>query len=216
MTLRTINHSWAETVALFEQRNLPVSGYENLYNETYDVHTGDASISGDFVLDGADLAGTGYVIDGDLTVGGNIVNLDDGCPALIVLGDLRAGNIYLEGDVKLLVRGTVHVDAFIGNTTDKLVIIHGDLRASVTVLSDEFSPDLIGGELHGGVIAPPYLELAQDRDPATLLVPEVLVTDEDDDDDDDRRGFDAPRVHGGRLLQRIEEGLPVARCSRPR
>ncbi len=29
------------------------------------------------------------------------------------------------------------------------------------------------------------------------------------DDADDLRCFDAPRVHGGRLLSRIEDGLPV-------
>ncbi|MGW1990970.1 hypothetical protein [Embleya sp. NPDC001921] len=209
MTLRSTPHDWTETVALFERREFPESSYGNLYDETYDVHEGNASIPGHFDLDEAEPTGAGYVVDGDLTVGGNIVNVDDGCPALIVLGDLRAGNIYLEGDAKLLVQGTVHVDAFVGNMTDKLVMIHGDLRATVTVLSAEFSPDLVGGELHGGVIAPSYLELAQDRDPAALLVPEVLVTDEDPDDDDDRRGFDAPKVHGGRLLRRIEKGLPV-------
>ena len=59
--------------------------------------------------------------------------------------------------------------------------------------------------MHGAVVAPSYLDLAQDVDPASVLVPEVLRAD----GDDDPRGFDAPRVHGGRLLGRIEEGLPV-------
>ncbi|MFF1799124.1 hypothetical protein ACFVXQ_33765, partial [Kitasatospora sp. NPDC058263] len=35
--------------------------------------------------------------------------------------------------------------------TDKLVMIHGDLCADVTVLSAEFAPDLVGRALHGPV-----------------------------------------------------------------
>ncbi|MGW1627268.1 hypothetical protein [Streptomyces sp. NPDC002172] len=89
--------------------------------------------------------------------------------------------------------------------TGELVLIHDDLRARVTVLSGEFSPDLVGGTLHGAVVAPAYLDLAQDVDPASVLVPEVPRGD----GEDDWRSFDAPRVHGGRLLGRIDEGLPV-------
>ena len=212
MTARTL-HDWAETVALFERRALPESSYGNLYDESYDVHPGPLVIQGLLDLDEEDWSSaTGVVIDGDLTVEGNILNLDDGCPALVVLGDLRAADVYLEGDVKLIVTGNVTVDSFIGNMTDKLVMIHGDLKAAVTVLSAEFSPDLIGGTLHGAVIAPVYLDLAQEVDPATVLVAEVLCTDSDDDLDD-LRGFDAPRVHGGRLLRRVDEGLPVALAS---
>ncbi|MEU9340867.1 hypothetical protein AB0D74_06595 [Streptomyces sp. NPDC048278] len=205
MNAHRVEHSWAETVALFERRGLPESSYENLYEESYDVHTGPVVIAGDLDLDTVGSSGAGVVVDGDLTVGGSIVNVDDGCPASIVLGDLRAANVYLEGDVKLLVLGSVTVDAFIGSMTDKLVMIHGDLRAGVTVLSGEFSPDLVGGTLHGAVVAPAYLDLAQDVDPAAVLVPEVLRAD----GEDDPRGFDAPRVHGGRLLNRIGKGLPV-------
>lgn len=213
MNERTL-HDWAETVALFERRALPESSYENLYDESYDIHTGPLVIRGLLDLDEEGWSSaTGVVVDGDLTVEGNIINVDDGCPALVVLGDLKAANVYLEGDVKLIVAGNVTVDAFVGNMTDKLVMIHGDLKAAVTVLSAEFSPDLIGGTLHGAVIAPGYLDLAQDVDPATLLVAEVLCTDSDDDPDD-LRGFDAPNVHGGRLLQRVEEGLPIALASR--
>ncbi|MFE2067523.1 hypothetical protein ACFXDH_34975 [Streptomyces sp. NPDC059467] len=199
--------SWDETVALFERRGLPESSYENLYEESYDVHPGPVAIAGDLDLDldATAPSGAGIVVDGDLTVEGSIVNVDDGCPAVVVLGDLRAANVYLEGDAKLLVLGSVTVDAFIGNMTDKLVMIHGDLRARATVLSGEFSPDLVGGTLHGAVVAPACLDLAQDVDPASVLVPEVLRAD----GEDDWRSFDAPRVHGGRLLNRIDEGLPV-------
>ncbi|MFF5965107.1 hypothetical protein ACFY64_15480 [Streptomyces collinus] len=212
MNARTL-HDWAETVALFERRALPESSYGNLYDESYEVHPGPLVIQGLLDLDEEDWSSAGgVVVDGDLTVEGNILNVDDGCPALVVLGDLKAADVYLEGDVKLIVAGNVTVDAFIGNMTDKLVMIHGDLKAAVTVLSAEFSPDLIGGTLHGAVVAPAYLDLAQDVDPATVLVAEVLCADSDDDPDD-MRCFDAPRVHGGRLLRRVEEGLPVALAS---
>ncbi|MGI5453741.1 hypothetical protein ACQEWB_11330 [Streptomyces sp. CA-249302] len=69
----------------------------------------------------------------------------------------------------------------------------------------EFEPALTGGTLHGRVLAPGHLDLAQDVDPASVLVPEVLRAD----GEECPRGFDAPRVHGGRLLSRIEAGLPV-------
>ncbi|MFE2722229.1 hypothetical protein [Kitasatospora sp. NPDC059327] len=208
MDIATTPHSWAECTALFERRGLPVSSYENLYEEDYDVHTGALSMPGDLDLDELDLYGTGCVVDGDLHVAGAVINVDDGCPALVVLGDLRAAAVYLEGDAKLIVGGSVRVGAFVGNMTDKLVMIHGDLRADVTVLSAGFEPDLIGGTLHGPVVAPAYLDLARDTDPADVLVPEVLRT-EADTDSDDLRCFDAPEVHGGRLLRRIEAGLPL-------
>ncbi|MFF9029785.1 hypothetical protein [Streptomyces iakyrus] len=212
MNARTL-HDWAETVALFERRVLPESSYGNLYDESYEVHPGPLVIQGLLDLNEEDWSSAGgVVVDGDLTVEGNILNVDDGCPALVVLGDLKAADVYLEGDAKLIVAGNVTVNAFIGNMTDKLVMIHGDLKAAVTVLSAEFSPDLIGGILHGAVVAPDYLDLAQDVDPATLLVAEVLCADSDDDPDD-MRCFDAPRVHGGRLLRRVEEGLPVVLAS---
>ncbi|MFF2951749.1 hypothetical protein ACFVVU_10480 [Kitasatospora sp. NPDC057965] len=211
MNITTTLRSWDESVALFEQRGLPEDSYENLYEEEYDVHVGDLAVEGNFDLDAAEPDGTGYIVDGGLTVGGAIINTDDGCPALIVLGDLTAAAVYLEGDAKLLVRGDVRVGAFVGHMTDKLVMINGDLHAQVTVLSSEFSPDLIGGTLRGPVLAPPYL--APDPQapvaPESVLVPEVLRT-EGEDDPDELRNFDAPGVHGGRLLQRIEAGLPVA------
>ncbi|MFF7458430.1 hypothetical protein [Kitasatospora sp. NPDC008115] len=211
MNITTTLHSWDESVALFERRGLPEDSYENLYEEEYDVHAGDLSVEGLLDLDAADLEGTGYIVDGDLTVGGAILNIDDGCPALIVLGNLRAAAVHLEGDAKLLVRGDVRVEAFIGHMTEKLVMINGDLHARVTVLSSEFEPDLIGGTLHGPVIAPPYLApdpQAPPVAPESVLVPEVLRA-EGEDDHDELRHFDAPGVHGGRLLERIEAGLPV-------
>lgn len=95
--------------------------------------------------------------------------------------------------------------------TEKMVMINGDLHAQVTILSSEFGPDLIGGTLHGPVLAPPYLAPdlhAAPVAPESVLVPEVLRT-EGEDDSDELRHFDTPDVHGGRLLERIKAGLPV-------
>ncbi|MFJ5921439.1 hypothetical protein ACIQF6_02405 [Kitasatospora sp. NPDC092948] len=212
MNIPAVHHSWNDCVALFESRGLPLSSYQNLYNEGYDVHAGSLSVTGPLDLDATDPYGTGFVVDGDLEVTGTILNVDDGCPALVVLGDLTAGAIHLEGDAKLLVRGTVRVGAFVGHMTDKLVMIGGDLHAGVTVLSDGFFPDLVAGAMTGPVIAEPYAVAELGHDVATpaaaeVLVPEVLRgTDEDDED-----GFDAPGVHGGRLFARLEAGLPVLR-----
>ncbi|MFF0387826.1 hypothetical protein ACFYS8_03930 [Kitasatospora sp. NPDC004615] len=210
MNITATPRSWGESVALFERRGLPLSSYENLYNETYDVHSGSLTVPGALDLDATEPYGTGFVIDGDLTVDGAILNVDDGCPALVVLGDLTAGAIHLEGDAKLLVRGSVRVGAFVGHMTDKLVMIGGDLHAGVTILSAGFFPDEIGGALTGPVLAAPYALAELGREVASppaaeVLVPEVLRAGGDEEDDI----FDAPGVHGGRLFEHLESGLPV-------
>ncbi|KAA9380868.1 hypothetical protein F5972_07210 [Microbispora cellulosiformans] len=64
---------------------------------------GPAAVTGELPLDehertpwreGTPEAATGYVVDGDLVVDGNITDVDDGAAALIVLGNLRARNVY--------------------------------------------------------------------------------------------------------------------------
>ncbi|MFJ1751732.1 hypothetical protein [Kitasatospora sp. NPDC088134] len=212
MNLTATSHSWDESVALFERRGLPESSYENLYDETYDVHPGSLAVDGELDLDALDLYGTGLVVDGDLTVSGPVLNLDDGCPALVVLGDLTAGSVHLGGDAKLLVRGSVRTGAFVGHMTDKLVMIGGDLAAGVTVLSNGFFPDLVGGALTGPVLAPAYAlaELENEVTEGTaaeVLVPELLRADGEQDE----RFFDAPGVHGDRLFAHLEAGRPVLR-----
>lgn len=241
--MQTIYQDWAEAVALFERRGLPESSYENLDQTEYILHPGSASLPGSLRLDdhehrqlnpwinatgrpqyeGIDGAVTGYIIDGDLDVNGNILNLDDGSPALVVLGDLRAANIHLEGDVKLVVRGSVEVETFVGNWTDKLVMIDGDLLTTVTILWNEFCPDLVGGCLRGRALTPRYLDLAdqnigrvEDPSPdaalADLFVPEVLVAE--DADDSDRDAFAPLGLSRLRLVDRLERGLPVVRGGR--
>lgn len=210
MNVTATPHSWEESVALFERRGLPESSYENLYDESYDVHPGALAVPGPLDLDALDLDGTGLVVDGDLAVAGPVLNLDDGCPALVVLGDLTADAVYLGGDAKLLVRGSVRVGAFVGHLTDKLVMIEGDLAAGVTVLSNGLFPDLVGGALTGPVLAPAYAlaELGHEVSAppaADVLHPELLRGEGEPDE----RFFDAPGVHGDRLFARLEAGLPL-------
>jgi hypothetical protein len=81
----------------------------------------------------------------------------------------------------------VAAETFVGDMTDKLVMIHGDLRATVSIFWNEFCPDLVAGTLHGRTLAPSYLDLSTASigglaDPAPeaplsrLLMPELLVT----------------------------------------
>ncbi|MFI1582905.1 hypothetical protein [Embleya sp. NPDC020630] len=217
---------WDDAVALFERRGLPESTYENLYEEEYILVSGPATVTGELPLDehertpwaqGAPEAATGYIIDGDLTVDGAIVDIDAGDAALIVLGNLRAQDIYLAGDTKLIVLGDVTADSVTGDMTDKLVMIHGDVRATVSIFRNEFCPDLIGGTLYGRTLAPAYLDLAAEDigglvDPtpdaplADLLVPELLVTGTPEPDD-----FADIGVRGAVLRERILAGLPLTR-----
>ncbi|GII90562.1 hypothetical protein [Sinosporangium siamense] len=222
--MRSSYLEWDDAVTLFERRGLPVGTYENLYEEQYILVPGPASVTGELPLDehgrtpwqeGTPDMATGYVVDGDLTVDGNIVNVDDGAAALIVLGDLRAKNIFLEGDTKLIVLGHVTAEAFVGDMTGKLVMIHGDLRTAVTIFWNEFCPDLIAGTLHGRTLAPAYLDLstapiggladpAPDAPLGDLLVSELLITGTPGPDDLPEIG-----IRGSALRERLLAGLPL-------
>ncbi|GAA3210962.1 polymer-forming cytoskeletal protein [Actinocorallia longicatena] len=219
--------AWNDAVTLFEARGVPESTYRNLYEEDYILVSGPAAVSGELPMDDHErtpwAAGdtpdgaTGYIVDGDLSVDGDLVDIDDGAAALIVLGDLRARNVYLEGDIKLIVMGDVTADAFVGDMTDKLVMIHGDLRATVAIFWNEFCPDLIGGTLQGRALTPGYLDLSDapigrvvDPAPAApladLLVPELLVTA-----DPGERDFTEIGVRGATLRERVIDGQPLIR-----
>lgn len=207
--MATVYQTWDEIVALFKERKLARAMYESLYEEEYILHPGAAHLSKTLRLDdhdhrhdnpwikaggrpeyeGIDGAVTGYVIDGDLDVDENIINGEDGSPALVVLGDLRARNLWISGDTKLIVQGNVEVDTFLGSFGDKLLIVGGDLRAEFVLFTDEFSPDRIGGALEGHLVAPPYYDpkkdenlgsfksKSADKSLADLLVPEVCVSE---------------------------------------
>ncbi|MEV7286115.1 hypothetical protein AB0O01_16335 [Streptomyces sp. NPDC093252] len=239
--METIYQTWAETVALFERRGLPEELYGGLYEEEYILHPGPAAPPGSLWLDdhqyrhlnpwiraggrpeyeGIDGAVTGYVVDGDLEIDGNVLNLDFGSPALIVLGDLRVANLVLAGDARLLVRGGIEAETVIGTTTDGVLAAGGDLRAGLAVLWDEFLPE-IGGRLRGRPVVPGYADLAgaglsvdqpdPAREPAELLVPEILIPAGADPGDDDRLAGAGLRYEG--MLDRLVAGLPLLRDGR--
>lgn len=222
--MRSSYLSWDDAVDLFERRGLPKETYQNLYEEEYILVPGPAAVTGELPLDehgrtpwreDTPEAATGYIIDGDLVVDGNVTDVDDGSAALIVLGDLRTRNIYLAGDAKLIVQGHVTSETFVGDWTDKLVMIHGDLRTTVSIFWNEFCPDLVAGTLHGRILAPAYLDLsdvpvgalADPSPPAPLgelLVPELLITGAPGPDDLTEIG-----VRGDALRDRLLSGLPL-------
>ncbi|MFI6284470.1 hypothetical protein ACIBCM_06885 [Streptomyces sp. NPDC051018] len=249
--METIYRTWAETAALFERRGFPQETYGNLEEEEYILHPGPAALPGSLWLDdhqyrhqnpwikaggrpeyeGIDGAVTGYVIDGDLHVDGNVLNLEYGSPALIVLGDLTVANLVLSGSSHLLVQGDIEVETFLGNSTDQHVEVLGDVRATLAIMWDEFLPG-IAGRLRGRALVPGYLDLedsglaAEDPAPlarlADLLVPEVLLCEGDSPGDDlcladaglryetliDRMVSGLPVIRGGRTVAPLEELPP--------
>lgn len=239
--METIYQTWAEAVALFERRGFPKASYGNLDEDEYILHPGPAALPGSLWLDdhqyrhqnpwikaggrpeyeGIDGAVSGYVIDGDLHVDGNILNLDHGSPSLIVLGDLKAANLVLTGTSHLLVQGDIHVETFLGNSTDQHVDVLGDLRATLAIMWDEFLPE-IGGRLRGRALVPDYLDLdgcgLAVEDPAArvglsdLLVPEVLIADGDDPGEDLYLADTGLRYE--HMIDRLVRGLPVVRGGR--
>ncbi len=240
-TMETIYRTWAETVALFEERGFPQETYDSLYEDEYILHPGPAALPGSLWLDdhqyrhlnpwikaggrpeyeGIDGAVTGYVIDGDLHVDGNILNLEDGSPSLIVLGDLTAANLVLTGSSYLLVQGDIQVETFVGNSTDQLVDVQGDLRAALAILWDEFVPE-IGGRLRGRALVPDYLDLDDHgvtvEDPAPhaalsdLVVPEILLAGGEDPGDDTHLA--ETRLRYEHMIDRLVRGLPLIRGGR--
>ncbi|MEU3934018.1 hypothetical protein AB0E85_18570 [Streptomyces sp. NPDC029044] len=239
--METIYKTWAETVALFERRGFPQETYDNLDEEEYILHPGPAALPGSLWLDdhqyrhqnpwikaggrpeyeGIDGAVTGYVIDGDLHVDGNILNLDYGSPSLIVLGDLKVANLVLTGTSHLLVQGDIEVETFLGNSIDQHVEVLGDMRVTLAILWDEFLPE-VGGRLRGRALVPDYVDLddcgLDVEDPAPhaglsdLLVPEVLLAH------GDTPGEDLYLADAGLLCEhmsdRLVRGLPVVRGGR--
>ncbi|WP_344665142.1 hypothetical protein [Catenulispora yoronensis] len=243
--METIYQTWDEILALFAQRGFPEESSENLDEEEYILHPGPAALPGSLWLDDhqyryqnpwikaggrpqyddIDGAVTGYVIDGDLHVDGNIVNLDYGSPSLVVLGDLKAANLVLTGTSRLLVQGDVEVETFIGNSTDQYVEVRGDFRAKATVLWDEFVPE-VRGRLLGRVVAPGYLlpgsgltidDAAQGTALSELLVPEILLG-ENGAGEPDPSGDDTYLAEAGLryrvMIYRILAGLPIIRGGR--
>ncbi|MFI6297204.1 hypothetical protein ACIBEJ_36825 [Nonomuraea sp. NPDC050790] len=222
--MRSSYLGWDDAVSLFERRGLPKETYENLYEEEYILVPGPATVTGELPLDDHERtpwrddtpeAATGYVVDGDLVVDGNVIDVDYGDAALIVLGDLRARDLYLAGDTKLIVTGDVTAETFVGDMTGNLVMIHGNLRAKVSIFWNEFCPDLVAGTLFGRTVVPPYLDLSTApigalADPTSgtplsrLLAPELLITGAPGPDDLPEAG-----IRGDVLRERLLNGLPL-------
>ncbi|MER6523903.1 polymer-forming cytoskeletal protein [Streptomyces sp. NPDC001508] len=239
--METIYQTWAETVTLFERRGFPQDAYDSLDEEEYILHPGPAALPGSLWLDdhqyrhhnpwikaggrpeyeGIDGAVTGYVIDGDLRVDGNILNLDYGSPSLIVLGDLVVANLVLSGTSHLLVQGDIEAETFVGTSTEQYVEVLGDLRATLAIMWDEFLPE-VGGRLRGRALVPAYLDLdgcglaVDDPAPhaglADLVVPEVLLADGDTPGDDLYLADTGLRYE--HMIDRMVRGLPVVRGGR--
>ena len=127
----------------------------------------------------------------------------------------------LSGSTRLIVRGDIEVETFIGNSTDQYVNVGGDLRAGLTILWDEFVPE-VGGRLVGRALVPGYLDLAAEglavEDPAPqaglaeLVEPELLLAATDGAGDDLYLADAGLRYE--RMLGRIIGGLPVIRAGR--
>ncbi len=231
----TAYQTWAEVSARLVERGLCEELIDSIYQEEYILHPGPARVAslrlddhehrhknpwikagGRPEYEGVDGAVTGYVVDGDLTIEGALVNADTGSPALVVLGDLRAKAIMITGDTKLLVQGDVLVDFFMGGFPESVVMVEGELRARVAIFWDEFAPTL--GALSAHVFAPPYYDPAKATNVArytptkpapalaTLFVPEVQVPV-----DATQRTFASFGVDAVKLYERVVAGEPVLR-----
>ncbi|WP_051386205.1 hypothetical protein [Actinokineospora inagensis] len=203
--------SWDEAVALFKERGVPESTWENLYEGEYVLCAGDAVVEGNFPLNGGDEHpwgdyDIGYIVDGDLTVAGCVYDEDDGAAALVVLGDLRAKGISIASDPKIVVKGNTEVDVLFAQYTDKYLDFGGDLRGAVQVWLDECAPDRVGGTLAGALELPSYLGVgdlgATSVARADVPVGELVVADALDDEG---------KVDGEALHNLLIGGEPVLR-----
>ncbi|MFH8617337.1 hypothetical protein ACH4E8_19990 [Streptomyces sp. NPDC017979] len=239
--METIYQSWAETVDLFERRGFPQETYATLDEEEYILHPGPAALPGSLWLDdhqyrhqnpwikaggrpeyeGIDGAVTGYVIDGDLHVDGNILNLEYGSPSLIVLGDLKVANLVLTGTSRLLVQGNIEAETFLGDSCEQHVEVLGDVRTALAVMWDEFLPE-VAGRLYGRALVPDYVDLGdcgltvEDPTPradlSELLLPEVLRTGGEAPGEDPHLADAGLRYD--HMIDRMVQGLPVIRGGR--
>lgn len=97
------------------------------------------SLDLDFPEDASGSPVVGFLVTGQLTVTGNISNKNtDGARSLVVLGDLRAGNIAI-GDQSLLVRGDLVVDGVhCGSGKHGESCVDGDVSARLLIADDDY------------------------------------------------------------------------------
>ena len=92
----------------------------------------------------------GYIVDGNLTVAGSITSEDEEVMALLVTGDVHAGDVFAGGaDTAIL--GNLRCDRFvIGLYNSGYLHITGDLHAPYVITSDH---DIVwGGAIEGATI----------------------------------------------------------------
>lgn len=155
----------------------------------------------------------GFIVDGDLDVEGNVLNGEqDFGPALIVFGTLRARNVGLGGATVYVKNDLVASECLHGYYNHGVLCVGGDVHARVVVTSEYFGK--IGGALAAPCFGSDHLEVTGGRtadvDIRTLLVPELLTT-EDVGDKELEEGDDEPdvQIDHGEIFNRLESGTPV-------
>jgi Domain of unknown function (DUF4116) len=169
---------------------------------------GDVRIDGDLGLDWTDdrFAGhIGLVVDGDLTVTGNIINENGNAgPFLLVRGNLRARNV-VAGGAEFHIEGDADIEELLlGHYNDGTLAIDGTTRAQL-ILSDDHS-------MHTTSEAPYWSSHAI---PIGMPLSDYLHADvelESDDDDDYRLDPPVQQVDADALIARLQRGLPVVRA----
>lgn len=218
---RTIDHRAARREFAahgFTERQLRALGSSDYLCHGGSLHEGSLRLDHGEVPWGAERAEParigGYIIEGDLTIDGNLVNGEqDFGPALIVLGTLRARNITIAG-APLLVRGDLLVEElFHGYYNHGSLTVLGGLQARVFLASDYFGE--IAGEVRAEVLDAGHCRGAFprcSRGSQELLVaaahaenPEYYAEDDEDE------GCDEPEfiVDDGKLFSLLELGQPA-------
>ncbi len=178
--------SFEETVLFLRSRGLAPEELKPMPRGTYGLWAGpchleslrlDHSQTPWETLVSAELVG--IVVDGDLTIDGNLINGEqDFGPGLIVLGDMKAHNIAIAG-APLFVQNSLNVtEVFHGYYNHGSLIVRGGLRAKVFFASEYFGRVLgaidvqlvdaghVIGTFGERVFWPPLLvaELSEDED----------------------------------------------------
>jgi len=140
--------------------------------------TGPLQVEGDFVLDEDPWA---IIIDGDLTVKGTLIckTPEERLSTLVVLGKLKADNLFFSGSARLAIEDDVTLDGFVVGTWgdgEAILDVTGTLTAR-GVLLDPHTPAKASKEINalimcgeGWPIKPDFL----DGDEPVLFDPGVL------------------------------------------
>jgi hypothetical protein len=153
---------------------------------------------------------SGYVIEGDLTIDGNLINGEqDFGPVLVVLGVLKAHNVAIAGAPLIITRDLKVTEMFHGYYNHGSTVVFGRTTAEVFVASDYFHQ--LEGALQPEVFADGHAKKAVTL--STKQCADLLVTaaiEENPDYDHDAPG-DEPRfvIDDGKVFALLEPGKPV-------